>query len=100
MKVVSINAEQTLSPQEVALNVDEDLTPEFIAKIEFGSLKFRGAGRTLVVLLPSNEVAFNARALEILNERLKDISDEYAATAAKRQQMLQSISASTGLKLD
>lgn len=101
MKVVSINAEQTLSPQEIALNVDEDLTPEFIAKIYYGALKFSGSGRTLVVQVPSNSSeTFNSHSVQTLNAKLQDISEEYATAEAKRQQMLQSISANTGLKLD
>lgn len=99
MKIVSINAALTMSPKQIVFNVDEELTPEFIEKIEYGSLKFSGSDKTLTVHLPPHSEAFSATSVSNLNGKLQRIKDEFAQAAAKHKSMLDSISENTGLPL-
>lgn len=100
MKVISINAEHTVSPKQIAFNVDEELTPEFIAQIAYGSLTFRGTAKTLIVHLPDDDDSpFDSESLRTLNKALLRVAEEFERAAAKRQRMLQGIAANTGLQL-
>lgn len=100
MKVVSINAEKTVDFRQIAFNVDEELTPEFVSKIHYGSLKITGAGTVLVVQLPPDaDVPFTAESVKSLNQKLKDVEAEFAEAAEKRQRMLNSIANNTSLPL-
>lgn len=100
LKVVSINAEQTAGPKHIAFNVDEELTPEFVAKIHYGSLKITGSGKVLQVQIPAeSDTPFTAESVKSLNQKLQDIADEYAENKAKRLRALQAIAQNTGLSL-
>lgn len=100
MKIVSINAEQTTGPKRIAFNVDEELTREFVSKIDYGTLNFSGAGTVLVVQLPSDDdTPFTSGSVKTLNEKLQEIADEFATAALKRQRMLEAIAYNTGLDL-
>lgn len=100
MKVVSINADQTIGPEQIAFNVDEELTPEFIAKIDYGILNFSGSGTVLIVQLPADaDTPFTAASVSTLNGKLKEIGDDFFRAAVKRRYMLQAIAQNTGLPL-
>lgn len=99
MRIVSINAALTIDARQITFNVDEELTPEFVERIEYGSLTFRGEGKTLTVQLPLHSEAFNSTSVRNLNGKLQEISDEFARVAAKRKSMLAGISEVTGLPL-
>lgn len=100
LKVVSINAEQTIDPKNIAFNVDEELTPEFVSKINYGVLKITGSGKVLQVQIPAESYTpFTAASVLSLNQKLQAIADDYAEAEAKRQLTLQSISQNTGLPL-
>lgn len=100
MKVVSINAEQTAGFKQIAFNVDEELTPEFVSKIHYGSLKITGKETVLVVQLPADsDTPFTAESVKSLNQKLKAVEDEFSEATIKRQRMLQAIANNTGLSL-
>lgn len=99
MRIVSINAALTESPKRIVFNVDEELSQEFIERIEYGTLIFSGGDKTLTVQLPDNSEAFNTRSVSNLNGELQRISDEFDLAAAKRKRMLDEISEKTGLPL-
>ena len=100
MKVVSVNAAQTVGFKKIAFNVDEELTPEFVSKIHYGSLKITGTGTVLVVQLPADtDTPFTSESVNSLNQKLKAIEDELADAAAKRERMLNTIAHNTGLPL-
>lgn len=100
MRIVSINAALTIDSRQITFNVDEELSPEFIDKIEYGSLKFKGEGKTLTVQLPPHSEAFSSNSVSTLNEKLQRISNEYSREAMKRKSMLDGIAEDTGLPLD
>ena len=99
MRIVSINAALTVGPQQIALNVDEELSPEFIEQIDYGNLKFSGEGKTLIVHLPQESEPFSATSVKSLNSMLQLANDALALKAAKRDRMLQNIAQGTGLPL-
>lgn len=100
MKVVSINTEKTVGYKQIAFNVDAELSPEFVAKIHYGSLKITGAGTVLVVQLPpESDTPFTAESVKTLNEKLQEIEREFAVAAEKRTRLLQAIANNTGLPL-
>ncbi|WP_312836418.1 hypothetical protein [Comamonas sp.] len=100
MQVISLNGEKTVSEKQIALNVDEDLTPEFIALIDYGDLTFSGKDRTLIVHIPEDGERFDDMSVRSLNAELIRVSDSINNQAMKRQRMLNQIADATGLDLD
>lgn len=100
MKVVSINAEKTVGFKQIAFNLDTEISPEFVAKIHYGSLKITGTGTVLVVQLPpESDTPFTSESVKTLNEKLQEIEDEYAVAAEKHANVLRAIANNTGLPL-
>lgn len=100
MKVISINAAKTINSEQIALNVDEELTPELVERIHYGVLEITGTGKVLLVKLPENSYTpFTAASVATLNGKLAEAKDELQRIEDKHQRMLQAISTNTGLPL-
>lgn len=100
MKVVSVNREKTVGFKQIAFNVDQELSPEFVSKISYGSLKITGSGTVLIVQLPADaDTPFSAASVSTLNQKLSDAQDAIDEATAKREKMLQAIANNVGLPL-
>ena len=100
MKVVSVNAEHTVSPRQIAFNTDQDLSDELVEAIHYGHLKFSGHAKVLTVIIPDDsDEPFTAASVNSLNRALHKAQEQLDQTKDKRQRMLRSIAENTGLPL-
>lgn len=101
MEILSINSEATVSPQRIGLNVSEELTPELISRIDYGTLRFTGSGRVLVVHIPAgSDEPFTEHSVNTLKGKIANAEAELLEKRIKRERMLRAISHQTGLRLD
>lgn len=101
MRLVSVNAEKTIGPKQIAFNVDEDLTQDFISRISYGALRFHGQGKVLVVQLPvDSDLPFSEASVETLNHKLAEVKSALDAIANRRRRMLEDIAEQAGLGLE
>lgn len=99
MKVVSINAEHTKSPNEVAFNLDEAPDADLVTELTYGVLAFKLKDNVLIVSLPDGSPQLTAESIGTLNHKLAQISADRQAAAAARARMLQAIATNTSLPL-
>ncbi len=100
MQVVSLNAERTVSPRQIAFNLDEPISQEQLLLLEYGVLTFKADGTVLVVTLPAgDDTPFTEDNVASLNAKLADIALEFQNRARKRQKMLEMLARTTGLPL-
>lgn len=101
MKIVSINQEHTQHQRCIAFNVDEDLSPDFVRRIEYGSLTFKGEGRVLTVMLPKDgDAEFTERSVATLEQEMAKAREAINIEAAKRKRLLEIIARTAGVPLD
>lgn len=99
MKILSINGELTLSEHQIALNVDEEITPELIALLQYGSMKFTGKGTVLVVQKTEHVEAFSRAFVSTLQRKLDEAQVGVKDQARRTQRMKELLAESTGLPL-
>lgn len=99
MKVESINHLETVGPQRIAFNLDEELSHEVLGQLRYGNLSFSGRGKVLVVSIPDKE-PFNTENVATLNGYLADAVAEVKFQYEERMRMLLSISIVSGVPLD
>ena len=100
MQVISVNRENTVSQKKIAFNVDEDLTPEFVQRIQYGNLNISGQDRLLIVEIPEDGEHFDRDSVESLNTILSEVKTAIDDQRRKRDRMLNQISSVTCLPLD
>ena len=100
MQVISINAEHTKGPHEVAFNLNEAPDADLIANLTYGVLTFSLAGNALIVCLPEDAPPLTAESIKTLNDKLAQITHDRQVAAEKRARMLQAIASNTGLPLN
>lgn len=99
MKILSINGELTLSEHQIALNVDEEITPELVALLQYGSMKFTGIGTVLVVQKTEHVEAFSRAFVSTLQRKLDEAQLSVKDQARRTQRMKELLAESTGLPL-
>lgn len=100
MKILSLNTEFTQDRDRIALNVDQEITPEFLTVLERGTLSFAGSGTVLMVEKPGYDPSFSAEAIEEIQKRLDHAQNHLDEAVEKRHRMLNSLAKWTGLPLD
>ena len=100
MKIVSVNRNQTEHIGQVAFNLDEDLPPEVLRKLEYGNLTFSGESSILIVTLDMRDKdPIGPETVANINAKIEGIVAGFAEEAAKRERMLEHIAAKAGLPL-
>lgn len=100
MRAVSINREQTVDEHRVALNFDEELTPEMRQMLEYGSLAFSGEGHVLVVHIDNDDQDLLDRGtVEEIESKLSGIMQRLGERDRKRERMLAYMKERTGLPI-
>lgn len=99
MKILSINGEFTISEHQIALNLDEELSPELIALLQYGSMKFTGKGTALIVQKTEHVEAFSRSFVSNLQRKLEEAELEVKDQARRHQRMRELLAESTGLPL-
>ena len=100
MKILSINTEHTQDQNRIALNVDQEITPEFLIVLECGTLTFAGAGTVLTVEKPGYDPSFSASTIKEIQSAIDNAQNDLEKAPEKRRQMLNVVAQCTGLQLD
>lgn len=101
MKIVSVNSKQTVDENEVAFNLDENLSPQLLEKLEYGSLSFRGERNVLIVTLDAEDNdPIGPETVQNINQHLEAAAEAVASEASKRKRMLALIARNADLPLD
>lgn len=99
MKILSLNAEHTVSEHVIALNVDEELTPEFMEKLNCGKLSTHSQGKILLLTKEKHIERFSKETLAWIQTCLDTAQEALEEIAKRRENMLSSLSEATGLPL-
>lgn len=100
MKILSINREHTLSEDQLALNMDKELTPELMKLMSYGDLKLRASGSVLHVGKEEGDAAFNDYFVAELEQMFKDAQQVLDAKAMRHRRMQEVLGRSMKLPLD
>jgi hypothetical protein len=104
-KVVSINAEQTKSMQDVAFNVDVAPVQAVLDRVKYGRLQLSWDGNVLRVRVPTRDgdPPLDASVIANLNSKFaaaeSELASETKRAADKHKQQLLFLSQQTGLPL-
>lgn len=99
MKILSINGEFTIGEHQIALNLDEEITPELIALLQYGSMKMTGQGAVLIVQKTEHVEAFSRIFVTNLQRKLEEAQLEVKDQVRRHQRMRELLAESTGLPL-
>lgn len=100
MKILSINTEHTHDQNRIALNVDQEITPEFLVVLECGTMTFSGAGTVLTVEKPGYDPGFTSSAIQAIQSAIDHAQNNLEKAPEKRRRMLKAVAQCTGLQLD
>lgn len=101
MKLVSINRAETTGKTQIAFNVDEQVSPDLLERIEYGNLIITGEDTVLKVSLPEDrDEDFSEESVKTLNRKLAEAMNDIAAEKEKHERLLAAIARDVGLPLD
>ncbi len=100
MKILSLNSEHTKSEDQIALNVNEELTPELMALVEYGSLTLVANGSVLHVHKEETDDHFDDYFVANLEKKLNVAQDKLNDAARRHRRLQEIIARSTNLSLD
>lgn len=84
MKILSVSREYTESEDEIAFNLDDVISAELMALVEYGRLKLIPRGDVLVVRKEKGEEAFDPDFVATLQGKL-DAAEEALRMAAHKR---------------
>lgn len=100
MKILSLNSEHTLGEHQIAFNLNQELTPELMDLLRYGSLTLTAKGSILIVQIPSDSTElFSSRSLATLQGKLDEAQATLSGKAAKHLRMQQEIAQRIDLAL-
>jgi hypothetical protein len=100
MKILSLNSEHTKSEDQIALNVNEELTPELMELVEYGSLTLVANGSVLHVYKGETDDHFDDYFVANLEKKLNVAKDQLNEAARRHRRLQEIIARSTNLPLD
>lgn len=100
MKILSINSEYTKSEHQIALNLDEELTTEFVELLDFGDFKLVSNGTILHVSKDEGETPFDQVFIANLQAKLDALKRRQDESIRLHRRMQEMIARSTDLPLD
>lgn len=101
MKILSINRQYTENEDKFALNLDGQLTKDFMARIHSGGYLFQERGSVLIVERRAENLAPLSRdSVKLLQDKLDTAQELVDEATRARKLMLDNFSLQTGLTLD
>jgi len=103
MKILSINAKETVDTRTVAFNVDTPPAPGVMERVKYGTLSIFFENNILYVRSQPHEPSINKTVVQNLSEKIQEaeraVADETARITSKHKQALDELSKATGLPI-